>query len=145
MGMRPLALMIGLVILGVLAPGAMAASPRVTVALAKSAYGPVLFDGRGTCSTPSQAIVPDRAGAAVHAQRRGRPTSSRSAARRGAGAKGSLLSQRAEPTGSRQVTYAGRPLYYYVGDRKPGQILCQNVREFGGLWLVVRGSGAPVR
>ena len=47
--------------------------------------------------------------------------------------------------GSRQVTYAGRPLYYYAGDRKPGQILCQNVSEFGGLWLVVRANGAPVR
>lgn len=23
--------------------------------------------------------------------------------------------------------------------------LCQNVSEFGGLWLVVRASGAPVR
>jgi predicted lipoprotein with Yx(FWY)xxD motif len=47
--------------------------------------------------------------------------------------------------GSRQVTYANRPLYYYAGDRKPGQILCQNVPEFGGLWLVVRANGAPVR
>ena len=47
--------------------------------------------------------------------------------------------------GSRQATYAGRPLYYYVGDRKPRQILCQNVSEFGGLWLVVRPSGAVVR
>ena len=47
--------------------------------------------------------------------------------------------------GSRQATYAGRPLYYYVGDRKPSQILCQNVSEFGGLWLVVRPSGTLVR
>jgi predicted lipoprotein with Yx(FWY)xxD motif len=47
--------------------------------------------------------------------------------------------------GSRQATYAGRPLYYYVRDRKPGQILCQNVSEFGGLWLVVRPSGTVVR
>jgi Secreted repeat of unknown function len=38
--------------------------------------------------------------------------------------------------GARQVTYAGHPLYYHVGDRKPGQILCQNVVEFGGTWLV---------
>ena len=34
--------------------------------------------------------------------------------------------------GRRQVTYAGRSLYYYVGDLSPGQILCQNVDEFGG-------------
>ncbi len=33
----------------------------------------------------------------------------------------------------------------YVDDRKPGQILCQNVDEFGGLWLVVRPSGRLVR
>jgi Secreted repeat of unknown function len=47
--------------------------------------------------------------------------------------------------GKLQVTYGGRPLYYYVNDRKPGQVLCQNVPEFGGIWRVVRGSGALVR
>src|SRR3954453_5943829 len=47
--------------------------------------------------------------------------------------------------GTKQVTYAGHPLYYYVGDAKPGQILCQNVREYGGLWLVVAPSGKLVR
>ena len=46
--------------------------------------------------------------------------------------------------GTRQVTYAGRPLYYYVGDRTPGQILCQDVVEYGGRWLVLRPSGKPV-
>src|SRR5213076_1881373 len=46
--------------------------------------------------------------------------------------------------GSLQATYAGRPLYYYVGDRKPGQILSQNVLEFGGHWRVVRPTGALV-
>ena len=44
-----------------------------------------------------------------------------------------------------QVTYAGHPLYFYVGDRKAGQILCQNVPEFGGLWLVVGARGAFVK
>jgi hypothetical protein len=37
------------------------------------------------------------------------------------------------------------PLLTTSGDRKPGQILGQNVREFGGLWLVVRANGTPVR
>jgi len=61
------------------------------------------------------------------------------------GARRSLLGIVRRADGSRQVTYAGRPLYYYVGDRKPGQILCQNVLEYGGLWLVVAPSGKPVR
>jgi predicted lipoprotein with Yx(FWY)xxD motif len=59
--------------------------------------------------------------------------------------KASLLGTIRRANGSRQVTYAGRPLYYYVGDKKPRQILCQNVSEFGGLWLVVRPSGKLVR
>ena len=46
---------------------------------------------------------------------------------------------------SEKTTYAGRALYFYVGDRSPGQILCQNVSEFGGLWLVVRANGSVVR
>ena len=57
------------------------------------------------------------------------------------------LAARDDPPSGRelQVTYAGRPLYYYVGDRRPGQILCQNVSEFGGLWLVARANGTLVR
>jgi predicted lipoprotein with Yx(FWY)xxD motif len=47
--------------------------------------------------------------------------------------------------GKLQATYAGRPLYYYVGDREPGQVLCQDVEEFGGHWYIVRSSGKPVR
>jgi predicted lipoprotein with Yx(FWY)xxD motif len=43
------------------------------------------------------------------------------------------------------VTYRGHPLYYYEGDRKPGEILCQDVDEFGGTWLVVSPSGHAVR
>ena len=58
---------------------------------------------------------------------------------------GRLLGAIRRADGRLQVTYAGRPLYYYVGDTRPGQILCQNVREFGGLWLVVRPDGSLVR
>jgi predicted lipoprotein with Yx(FWY)xxD motif len=63
----------------------------------------------------------------------------------GPGARQDLLATIRRPDGSRQVTYAGRPLYYYVGDREPGIVLCQNVVEFGGTWLVIRGGGSLVR
>ena len=45
--------------------------------------------------------------------------------------------------GSKQVTYHGHPLYYYEHDDKPGQILCHDVAEFGGDWLVVQPDGQP--
>jgi predicted lipoprotein with Yx(FWY)xxD motif len=46
--------------------------------------------------------------------------------------------------GSVQVTYAGHPLYYYAHEGK-NEVRCHNVREFGGLWLVVTpaGTAAP--
>jgi predicted lipoprotein with Yx(FWY)xxD motif len=44
--------------------------------------------------------------------------------------------------GSVQVTYAGHPLYYYAHEG-PGQVLCHDVVEYGGTWLVVTPRGAP--
>jgi predicted lipoprotein with Yx(FWY)xxD motif len=65
--------------------------------------------------------------------------------RAGAGTRSSLVGVVKRSDGTLQATYAGRPLYYYVGDRKPGQILCQNVSEFGGVWRVVRANGVLVK
>ena len=143
--MRTLALIIGLATFGAVAPSATATSPRITVAVGKSAYGPVLFDGRGFSV---YAFTHDRAGRSACSGACAKawpPYILRGAVRAGTGVRRSLIATTRRADGTRQVTYAGRPLYYYVGDRKPGQILCQNVREFGGLWLVVRGNGALVR
>jgi predicted lipoprotein with Yx(FWY)xxD motif len=63
----------------------------------------------------------------------------------GRGARRGLLSTTRRRDGSRQVTYRGHPLYYYVGERRAGQILCQNVVEFGGTWLIVSPAGRAVR
>jgi len=63
--------------------------------------------------------------------------------RAGKGAKAKLLGTTKRADGELQVTYGGQPLYYYVDDT-PGNILCQNVSEFGGLWLVLSPAGAPV-
>jgi predicted lipoprotein with Yx(FWY)xxD motif len=60
----------------------------------------------------------------------------------GKGMRQGLLGTTRRRGGKRQVTYRDQPLYYYVAD-EPGRILCHNVPEFGGLWLVVRGNGKP--
>ena len=46
--------------------------------------------------------------------------------------------------GGRMVTYAGRPLYTYVAD-SPGQILCDDVYEYGGDWFVIGPDGSPAK
>jgi predicted lipoprotein with Yx(FWY)xxD motif len=61
----------------------------------------------------------------------------------GQGVKQNLLGTTRRSNGKLQVTYAGHPLYYYVDD-SPGTILCHDVAEFGGLWLVVKPNGEAV-
>src|SRR4051794_5418536 len=122
------------------------ASERVapTLTARSSSFGKVLFDGRGFVL---YAFTKDhRASACSGACAKAWPPYVvRGGVRSGAGVKGSLLGTVRRANGARQVTYAGRPLYFYVGDRKPGQILCQNASEFGGLWLIVRPTGKLVR
>ncbi|MGB0872263.1 MAG: hypothetical protein ACPGYP_03910 [Solirubrobacterales bacterium] len=47
--------------------------------------------------------------------------------------------------GKRQVTYNGHPLYYYVDEDEPNEVLCQAVTEFGGVWYVVNRAGKAIR
>jgi predicted lipoprotein with Yx(FWY)xxD motif len=107
-------------------------------------YGSVLVDGHGR---------------AIYLFTRDRRSSSRcygACARRwppfltagravaGTGAQGTLLGRSVRHDGTAQVTYAGHPLYYYVGDHRPGEVLCQGVEEFGGTWYVVTRRGSAV-
>jgi predicted lipoprotein with Yx(FWY)xxD motif len=45
--------------------------------------------------------------------------------------------------GSKQVTYAGQPLYAYSGDASPGQAKGNGASAFGGEWTALKGTGAP--
>ena len=60
------------------------------------------------------------------------------------GAKPGLVGTTRRSDGKLQATYAGHPVYYYEGDKEPGQVLCQAVSEFGGYWYVLRGTGRAV-
>jgi len=60
----------------------------------------------------------------------------------GAGADKSLLGTIRRGDGRLQVTYNGRPLYFYEHE-SPGEIKCHNVDLHGGLWWVVTPRGEP--
>jgi hypothetical protein len=60
------------------------------------------------------------------------------------GVKQSLIGTVRRRNGRLQVTYNGWPLYYYAHEG-PREVKCQNVNEFGGLWLVVKPNGRLVR
>jgi len=117
-----------------------------TLAVRSSRFGRILVDGRGHAlylftrdrRNQSSRCYGDCATAWPPFLTTGKP-------RAGAGTTSRLLGTKRRRDGSMQVTYRGRPLYFYVDDRKPGQILCHDVVEFGGTWLVVAPSGRAIR
>jgi predicted lipoprotein with Yx(FWY)xxD motif len=110
------------------------------VKLRDSQFGPVIFNGRdqaayfftrdkgGTSRCYGECAV---AWPPFYAE--GRP-------RAGPGVKQSLLGTVARRDGRRMVTYAGWPLYFYEHDPK-GQVLCNDIAEFGGTWFAVTPEG----
>ena len=139
--MKTVALIVALAALLALAPSAMAA----TVKQRQSDYGRVLTDGRGHTLylfTRDQARSSRCYGSCARAWP---PFTTRRRPLAGRGLDPDLLGTVRRRGGRRQVTFRGHPLYFFVGDRKPGQIFCQDVFEFGGRWLIVAPDGRPVR
>jgi predicted lipoprotein with Yx(FWY)xxD motif len=114
--------------------------PRVT--LRDSQFGPVLFDGRNRALYLFTREPKNKArcyGACAAAwppfYAKGRP-------RAGKGVDRSLLATIKRRDGRRQVTYKGQALYFYVDDPR-GEVLCNDIVEFGGTWYAVDSKGNP--
>ena len=63
----------------------------------------------------------------------------------GAGVKASLIGTITPRRGVHQVTYAGHPLYTYLGDSQPGQTLYVNFFQFGGHGPALNAAGREVK
>jgi predicted lipoprotein with Yx(FWY)xxD motif len=125
--------------------GTSKAKRTTTVKVMRTRYGRMLVDGKGRALylfTKEGSSKAECYGACATAwpvfYARGR-------LRAGAGADRDLIGTTRRRDGRKQVTYNGHPLYYYVTDRAPGVVTCQNVVEFGGTWLVVAPSGNAIR
>jgi predicted lipoprotein with Yx(FWY)xxD motif len=124
---------------------ATAAPHAATLSVKSSRYGKVLFDGSGRALYSFGRDRVGRSNCSGACAKAWPPFLTASAPKVVAGGNEKLVGTIKRADGTIQVTYAGHPLYYFSEDVKPGQIKCQNVSNFGGLWLVVAPSGKPVR
>jgi predicted lipoprotein with Yx(FWY)xxD motif len=69
---------------------------------------------------------------------RGRP-------RLGPGVRRSLVGTITLSGGARQVTYAGHPLYTYIGSSGPGDTSYVGQSQFGGRWFALNAAGHEVK
>lgn len=118
---------------------------RSTLTAGPSSYGRILFDGRGFALYGFTHDPRGRSTCAGACARAWPPYLVKTRPQAGRGVKARLLGTTKRADGKLQVIYGGRALYYYVGDRRVGQILCQGASEFGGVWRVVRPDGGLVR
>ena len=72
------------------------------------------------------------------------PLLTKGAPQAGPGVDATLLGTTARADGTTEVTYAGHPLYYFIGDGKAGDVTGQAVVGFGGPWYAVAPSGMQI-
>jgi predicted lipoprotein with Yx(FWY)xxD motif len=129
-----------------LAPAAPAAAGGApTVEVRSSSYGRIVVDGKGLTLYAFTRDGRGRSRCYGACARAWPPLLTTKRPEAGRGIRGTLLGTTRRRDGTRQVTYRGRPLYYYVREDRPGEIFCQNVVGFGGTWLLVSPRGALIR
>jgi predicted lipoprotein with Yx(FWY)xxD motif len=109
-----------------------------------SPYGRILADGRGQAFYLFGRENSNLSQCYGTCANRWPPVLAKGTPTAGPGVHSRLLGTIRRRDGQLQLVYDGHRMYYYDGD-SPGRVLCQNVDEFGGTWLVVHANGQPVR
>jgi predicted lipoprotein with Yx(FWY)xxD motif len=115
-------------------------SRGTTITLQDSNFGPMLFDSNKQAiyvferdSRNKTVCYGDCAEAWPPVFSKGRPQAEK-------GVRASLLGTIRRRDGRTQVTYAGKPLYFYAHE-DPGVVLCHNVNLNGGYWWAIGADG----
>jgi len=114
------------------------------ISLHQTQLGKSLVDANGRTLYLFEGDKPDLSTLSAAGQAVWPPFTSNARPRARAGALAADIGTIKRPAGGFQVTYAGHPLYYFIGDRGPGQARGQGLSEFGALWYVLASSGAAI-
>jgi predicted lipoprotein with Yx(FWY)xxD motif len=117
---------------------------RARIVAEESDYGRVLFDANGQVIYVFEIDGPNQSNCtSAECAEAWPPVLTEEEPSAGAGIEAELLGTIRRDDGTLQVTYDGRPLYFYEHEG-PGEIKCHTVNLHGGLWWVVGPSGDPV-
>jgi predicted lipoprotein with Yx(FWY)xxD motif len=117
-----------------------AADKGVRITLGESEFGSMLFDSRRQAIYIFERDTERRSvcyGACAEAWP---PVLTKGRPKAGSGVRQALLGTVTRKGGGQQVTYDGKPLYFYAHE-EAGEVRCHNVNLNGGLWWVVGPDG----
>jgi predicted lipoprotein with Yx(FWY)xxD motif len=144
MGKVKLTVFAALVVAGVLAAVAVASPNTSTISLRRTAVGKVLVAANGRTLYLFTADKGKKSTCYGHCAAYWPPLTARKPSV-GAGLKASMLGTTKRRGGKLQATYGGHPLYYFVQDKKAGQLKGQGFVHFGGSWWVVSAAGKAIK
>jgi predicted lipoprotein with Yx(FWY)xxD motif len=116
------------------------ATGGTTVAVASGTLGDILVDGDGRTLYAFTKDQGDQS--ACSGQCADNWPALTGTATAGTGVQASMLSASMQADGDNQVTYDGKPLYYFAGDAKPGDVNGQGV---GDVWFALTADGELVK
>lgn len=126
------------------AAGSAAKTSGVTIATRHSSLGTYLTDSSGRTLYVFAADSMNKSNCSGSCATYWPPLTSTSSAKAMTGVTQSMLGTTKRSDGKTQITYAGHPLYYYVGDGKSGAMKGQGLNLSGGLWWIVGPSGKAI-
>jgi predicted lipoprotein with Yx(FWY)xxD motif len=124
--------------------GAAAGAPALTVTTRHTTLGTILVNGQGQTLylfEKDKGMQSSCTGACVSIWPPLKATGTPVA---GAGLSAIKLATAKRSDGTSAITYAGHPLYTYVGDTKPGDTHGQGLNQFGAEWYVLAPNGRKV-
>jgi predicted lipoprotein with Yx(FWY)xxD motif len=121
-----------------------AAAMAATVDLHNSSLGSILVDAQGKTLYLFEADKNGKSACSGPCATAWPPLLSNGAPQAAMGASASLIGSTARSDGGSQVTYAGHPLYYYVGDKAAGDVTGQGIDQFGAKWYVIGKDGKKI-
>ena len=120
------------------------ASQGATVATAKTGLGRIVVDGRGRTLYLFEKDKRGRSACSGACATYWPPLLTHGKPIAGGGARQSLLGVIRRADGTRQVTYAGHPLYRFALDTRRGQTKGEGLNDFGGGWDALAPSGKKI-
>ena len=121
-----------------------AAGTAASVDLRNSSLGQIVVDAQGKTLYLFEADKGGKSACDGPCATAWPPYLSNGAPQAGTGASGGLIGTTARGDGTSQVTYGGHPLYYFVGDKAPGDLTGQGIDQFGAKWYVLNKAGNKI-
>jgi predicted lipoprotein with Yx(FWY)xxD motif len=120
------------------------ATPAKIVTRTSSSYGTYLAAKDGHAVYFFTADAKDKSACTADCAKAWPPVMTSGAPKAGRGVEASLLGT-IPRNGGMQVTYDGKPLYYFVGDTSSKMAAGEGVNHFGGTWYLAAPNGKDIQ